>query len=113
MQARFFAEPDDVPPCPRVRTVFADLHHIPGNQADRKAARFGMIGSLDSIKPSGPYTVAVRTAYPEKAEGEDLALGLTISSSVSLIGTLPGRVFKRDSSTHCFEPLGRHLPALV
>ena len=54
----FTGETAEIPPCPHVRVIFADLHLIVGTPGDH-ARDFSMIGSLleDTIKPSGPYWV--------------------------------------------------------
>ena len=97
LPVRFSAEPDEIPPCPHVRIVFADLHLIPGNEADRKAARLATIGSLitDSIKPSGPYIVVVWTAYPEEAEDLESFLDQRLDAAVK-----PLAIARLDKADH-------------
>ena len=64
----FTGETAEIPPCPHVRVIFADLHLIVGTPGDH-ARDFSMIGSLleDTIKPSGPYFIVLWTMYPEQA----------------------------------------------
>ena len=65
----FTGETENIPPCPHVRVIFADLH-LTGGPATDHAKDFSMIGGLieDSIRPSGPYLIVLWTQYPEEAD---------------------------------------------
>ena len=65
----FTGETENIPPCPHVRVIFADLHLTGGPVTDH-AKDFSTIGGLieDSIKPSGPYLIVLWTQYPEQAD---------------------------------------------
>ena len=58
----------DVPRCPAVRVIFADLHLVPGPPEDSKR-QFNLIASLieGSIQPAGPYLAILWTQYPGEA----------------------------------------------
>lgn len=60
----------DIPPCPHVRVIFADLHLIGGTQSHDHKKDFGAIGSLieKTIKPSGPYFIVLWTQYADQAD---------------------------------------------
>ena len=64
----FGGEESDVPTCPTVRVVFADLHLLPGPTED-PVQQFAIIASLikDRIQPAGPYLVILWTGHPEEA----------------------------------------------
>lgn len=64
----FTADTTNVPTCPHVRVIFADLHLSGGPPTDY-AQDFSIIGGLieDTIKPSGPYFIVLWTMYPEQA----------------------------------------------
>ena len=66
----FTGETAEIPPCPHVRVIFADLHLIVGTPRDH-AQDFSTIGGLleDTIKPSGPYFIVLWTMYPDQADG--------------------------------------------
>ena len=59
----------DIPPCPHVRVIFADLHLRSGPPGDYPQD-FSVIGGLleDEIKPSGPYLIVLWTMFPEQAD---------------------------------------------
>ena len=65
----FTADTTNIPTCPHVRVIFADLHLSGGPPTDY-AKDFSMIGGLieDTIKPSGPYFIVLWTMYPEQAD---------------------------------------------
>ena len=60
----------DIPPCPHVRVIFADLHLIGGTQSHDQVKDFSAIHSLieDTIKPSGPYFIVLWTQYADHAK---------------------------------------------
>lgn len=64
----FTGEQVDIPACPNVRLIFADLHLVGGIVSDYKRD-FTVIGSLieDVIRPSGPYLMLLWTRYPDQA----------------------------------------------
>lgn len=64
----FTGEKTDVPACPNVRVIFADLHLVGGIASDHKKD-FSVIGNLieDTIKPTGPYLILLWTRYPDQA----------------------------------------------
>ncbi len=66
----FTGETAEIPACPHVRVIFADLHLIAGTPGDH-AQDFSTIGGLleDTIKPSGPYFIVLWTMYPDQADG--------------------------------------------
>lgn len=59
----------DVPTCPYVRVIFADLHLGGGLPGDH-TQDFSVIGGLleDAIRPSGPYLLVLWTMFPEQAD---------------------------------------------
>ena len=65
----FTADTKNIPTCPHVRVIFADLHLSGGPPTDY-AQDFSVIGGLieDTIKPSGPYFIILWTMYPEQAD---------------------------------------------
>ena len=67
LSLHFTGAPPDIPACPHVRLIFADLHLIGGVASDHKRD-FAVIGSIieDTIKPSGPYLVVLWTRYPDQ-----------------------------------------------
>ena len=64
----FTGESADIPECPHVRVIFADLHLSRGAATDH-TRDFSTIGGLieGTIKPSGPYLIVLWTMYPEQA----------------------------------------------
>lgn len=64
----FTGETEDIPACPHVRVIFADLH-LSGGTATDHAQDFSTIGGLieSTIRPSGPYVVILWTRYPDQA----------------------------------------------
>lgn len=67
---RFTGGASDVPHCPDVRLVFADLHLLAGPPGEY-ARDFSTIGGLieDRLRPTGPYLIVLWTRYPEEADG--------------------------------------------
>ena len=59
---------EDVPSCPHVRVIFADLHLGQGTPTEH-TTNFSRIGGIieESIRPSGPYLIVLWTRYPEQA----------------------------------------------
>ena len=67
----FTSEPVDIPPCPNVRVIFADLHLTRGVVTDCDYAKdFSTISSLieDVIKPVGPYFIVLWTMHSGTSE---------------------------------------------
>lgn len=65
---RFSGDDSEIPRCPAVRVIFADLHLLPA-QTEDATQQFSVIASLieEKIQPSGPYLVILWTRYPEQA----------------------------------------------
>ena len=65
----FTGDAANIPACPHVRVVFADLHLNPGPQGEH-VQHFGTLGGLieETIKPSGPYIIVLWTQYPDQAQ---------------------------------------------
>ena len=106
---RFSDEPEEIPQCPHVRIIFADLRLFPGPETDA-AAHFATIGSLieDSIKPSGPYIIVVWTSYPQDAEGLESFLEQRLDTAVK-----PLAVTSLDKADHIDEDEVRNVTALA
>lgn len=70
LRVHFTGETAEIPVCPDVRFIFADLHLGPGAPSDHKVY-FAVLGGLieRTIKPAGPYFIVLWTQYPEDAEG--------------------------------------------
>lgn len=64
-----FEEGTQIPPCPDVRVIFADLHLGPGGLSSSHKPDFSTINSLleNDLRPAGPYFIMLWTAYPEQA----------------------------------------------
>lgn len=64
----FTGQKADIPACPNVRVIFADLHLVGGIASDHMKD-FSVVGSLieDAIKPTGPYLILLWTRYPDQA----------------------------------------------
>ena len=62
-------ETENIPQCPHIRVIFADLHLTEGPATDHNKD-FSTLGGLieESIKPSGPYLIVLWTRYPKQAE---------------------------------------------
>ena len=65
-----FEEGTQIPPCPDVRVIFADLHLGPGGLSSSHKPDFSTINSLleNDLRPAGPYFILLWTAYPEQAQ---------------------------------------------
>ena len=65
----FTGDAAEVPACPHVRVMFADLHLNAGPPGEH-AQHFGTLGGLieETIKPTGPYLIILWTKYPDQAE---------------------------------------------
>jgi len=65
----FIGEVPQIPECPSVRVIFADLHLNPGASGEH-SQHFSILGGLieKTIKPSGPYLIILWTRYPDQAE---------------------------------------------
>ena len=65
----FSGDARDIPSCPHVRVIFADLHLNAGPPGEH-AQHFATLGGLieESVRPLGPYFVVLWTRYPEQAQ---------------------------------------------
>jgi len=65
----FIGEVPQIPECPLVRVIFADLHLNSGASGEH-SQHFSILGGLieETIKPSGPYLIILWTRYPDQAE---------------------------------------------
>lgn len=70
LQFHFTGDTTEIEACPNVRVIFADLHLV-GSAGPDYAKDFSTIGGLiqETIKPSGPYFMALWTMYPNQATG--------------------------------------------
>ena len=66
----FTGETQNIPSCPYVRVIFADLH-LGGGTPREHVQDFAMIGGLieNTIRPCGPYLIVLWTKYPDHANG--------------------------------------------
>ena len=65
----FTGETENIPPCPHVRVIFADLHLTEGAVTDHTKDFSTIGGRIEStIKPAGPYLIVLWTMYPDQAE---------------------------------------------
>lgn len=66
----FGGDPDEIPRCPAVRIIFADLN-LGGVTREDHAQDFGTIGGLleNSIRPAGPYIIVLWTRFADQAQG--------------------------------------------
>lgn len=69
LSMHFTGDAAEIPLCPHVRVIFADLHLNAGPPGEH-AQHFATLGGLieESIRPSGPYFVILWTRYPEQAQ---------------------------------------------
>ena len=72
----FTGDDADVPRCPQVRVIFADLHLNEAGGATDNARHFTVIGGLleETVVPSGPYAVVLWTRYADQADALRLFL---------------------------------------
>jgi hypothetical protein len=71
LPVHFTGDDTEIPKCPQVRVVFADLHLNEAGAATDNARHFTVIGGLieQTIVPSGPYAIVLWTRYADQAEG--------------------------------------------
>ena len=70
LRVHFTGVTAEIPACPDVRIVFADLQLVPGPRSDHMPD-FKGIGSIleTAIKPVGPYFIVLWTQHPSEATG--------------------------------------------
>src|SRR5262245_44222875 len=69
LPVHFTGEVEDIPRCPHVRVLFADLHLITAGAGTTNDQHFGTIVSLleDTFEPEGPYAIILWTQHAEQA----------------------------------------------
>ena len=71
LRIHYKGELPEIPPCPDVRVVIADLHLGSGALGSDPTTDFAVLGTIleEIIKPAGHYIILLWTMYPDHAGG--------------------------------------------